>query len=153
MNLRTIFFIVAGLVSGPVPIVSSPSVVTGSPLPNGYYGLVFNADKADLIPGTQNFIDRVARAPANLGAQFDVTDDKKVLHISAYDRTLSDHRAKAVAARLVADGIPKSMIKICYGTNRESGIQGPCYPQSRQLVVFMPYTPPPPPPPGVIEIP
>lgn len=155
MKLRTVLFIAAGLVFGPVPILSPLSVAVGSPLPPGYYAMPFDPDKAGIAPGTPNLIDGISHAPSYHGYQFDVTDDAKDLGVSADDRALSDHRAKAIVARLVADGIPKSMIKICYIGNfgsAYSAIQGPCEPRNGRVVVFMPYTPPPIPP-GVIEIP
>lgn len=155
MKLRTVLFIAAGLVSGPVPILSPLSVAVGSPMPQGYFAVPFAPDKADLGPGKHNLIDWVSHALADHGDQFDVTDDAKNMGISADDRAVSDHRAKAVVARLVADGIPKSTIKICYTVNfgsAYSAIYGACGPQHRQFVVFMPYTPVPLPP-GVREVP
>src|ERR1700730_17295942 len=100
MKLRAALFIGAGLVSGPAPVLSPPSVAPGSPLPQGYFDVLFYSNKADLTPQGQEIIDGVSHAQAHQADQFDVIDDANFSVISDYDRALSDRRAKAVVAQL-----------------------------------------------------
>lgn len=156
MKLCTALFIVACLVSGPAPVFSPPSVAAASPLPIGYFPVAFDSDKADLSAETQKFIDDVAHGAVNHGDQLVVIDEAKNLGISDYDRALSDRRAKAIVVQLVAEGIPRSMIKIYYVDKFHADFSGAGEIHeyvNRHVVVLAPYTPPPPPPPGVIVVP
>lgn len=141
MTLRTALLIAAGFVLSP------PSVAVGSPLPQGYFDVLFYSDKADLTPRGRETINGVSLTPANHGVIFDIIDDAHWRLVSASDRALSDLRAKAVVAQLLADGVPKSLINIYYVDNQH---QDPREQLTRRVVVFIPCSPPPP---GVIFVP
>ena len=156
MKLRTALFIYAGLVCGPLVVFSSPSIVAASPLPSGYFPVGFNSGAANLTPGAKEFINDISHAAVNYGDRIIVRDEANNLVISGCDRTLSDRRAKAIAAELVTFGIPKAIITIYYvdkfHTDFSSEAEILEY-NRRHVVILAPYTEPPPPPPGVIELP
>ncbi len=124
----------------PAPEAAAP-VQAPAPVPAKTYLVFFDWDKADLSPKATAII---AQAAADSKTQstttLDVSGYTDTSGTADYNMGLSERRAKAVAAQLVTDGVPETVIEIhAYGETHLLVATGPGVrePQNRRVEIVL----------------
>jgi outer membrane protein OmpA-like peptidoglycan-associated protein len=96
----------------PPPMAPPPSAVAPSPVSRSYL-VFFDWDKADLTERARQIVSEAAANSTKVQyTQLEVNGYTDTSGTPKYNQGLSIRRAKAVAAELVKDGVPKSAIAI-----------------------------------------
>jgi outer membrane protein OmpA-like peptidoglycan-associated protein/outer membrane protein W len=105
-------FILALNAEAPPPMAPPPAAVAPSPVSRSYL-VFFDWDKADLTERARQIVSEAAANSTKVQyTQLEVNGYTDTSGTPKYNQGLSIRRAKAVAAELVKDGVPKSAIAI-----------------------------------------
>jgi OmpA-OmpF porin, OOP family len=125
----------------PPPPAPPPPVAAPAPAPAKTYLVFFDWDKYNLTPRANEII---AQAAADSKTQntttIDVSGYTDTTGTPQYNLGLSERRAKAVAAQLVSDGVPESIIEIhAFGDTHLLVPTGPGVrePQNRRVEIVL----------------
>jgi outer membrane protein OmpA-like peptidoglycan-associated protein len=136
-GLRYALFPAPAAPPGPVQPVSNPP----APPPARTYLVFFDWDKYNLTPRALQIISEAASdSKSTATTTLDVSGYTDTSGTPVYNQGLSLRRAKAVAAQLVADGVPESEIAIhAYGETHLLVPTGPGVrePQNRRVEIVL----------------
>ncbi len=132
------------LFNAPAAVAPAPApapVAAPAPAPAKTYLVFFDWDKATLTPkATQIIAEAASDSKTQNVTTLDVSGYTDTSGTAAYNQGLSERRAKAVAGKLVADGVPASEIEIqAYGETHLLVPTGPNVrePQNRRVEIVL----------------
>jgi len=125
----------------PAPTPEQPVTASPAPAPAKTYLVFFDWDKATLTPRATEIIAEAATdSHTNATTTIDVSGYTDTSGTPVYNQGLSERRAKAVAAQLVADGVSASEIEThAYGETHLLVPTGPGVrePQNRRVEIVL----------------
>jgi OmpA-OmpF porin, OOP family len=125
----------------PPPPAPPPPVAAPAPAPAKTYLVFFDWDKYNLTPRATEIIAQAASdSKTQNTTTIDVSGFTDTTGTPEYNLGLSERRAKAVAAQLVSDGVPESIIEIhAYGDTHLLVPTGPGVrePQNRRVEIVL----------------
>jgi opacity protein-like surface antigen len=123
------------------PPATAPMAAAPAPVPARTYLVFFDWDKSKLTPrATQIIAQAASDSKSAATTTLDVSGYTDTSGTPVYNQGLSERRAKAVAAQLVADGVPASEIAIhAYGETHLLVPTGPGVrePQNRRVEIVL----------------
>ncbi|WP_298281497.1 OmpA family protein [Acidocella sp.] len=139
IGLRYQLFNAPAAVAAPAP--APAPVAAPAPAPAKTYLVFFDWDKAVLTPkATQIIAEAASDSKTQNVTTLDVSGYTDTSGTAVYNQGLSERRAKAVAGKLVADGVPASDIEIhAYGETHLLVPTGPNVrePQNRRVEIVL----------------